>query len=514
MEINEQIKIALQKMEESRKNLFITGKAGTGKSTLLRHYRDITHHKNILVAPTGTAAVNINGETIHSVFGFRPGLTVDEAKAEADSVTKKRKAIFNSIEQLIIDEISMVRSDLMDCMDIFMRTVRNNQKPFGDVKIIAFGDLYQLPPVLRSDEKKDYLKVYDTPFFFGSNVIKSIMSNPDIFEIIELLKIYRQEDERFIKILNSIRNRSTTEEDLFTLNKQVVENEDELDDKFIHLTTINAKADEVNQYKLNSIDSKPKLYKGEVTGNFGEDRFPTDIKLVLKKGARIMMLNNEQGGEWINGTLGFITDLYPKSIEVRLDNGFIEEVGVHEWSVSRTSFDEKSGKMSNEIIGSFAQIPVKLAWAITIHKSQGKTFDKVLVDLGKSAFAEGQTYVALSRCKTIEGLKLVRPVRMSDIRIDYDVSRFFVSQKSNLASINISNIEKTELIKDAIKLNKNIEIKYISGNNEESIREVTPKKIENMEFKGKAFLGLYGYCHKAKEFRNFSIDRILNIKLL
>lgn len=436
IEINTQFEKALDLMENSNKHLLITGKAGTGKTTLLNHFRSSTKKNIVVAAPTGTAAVNINGDTIHSLFGFDPSITLAKAKDNVAKNKYRRKKILQNIDTLIIDEISMVRADLMDCIDITLRGARGTYELFGGVQMIFFGDLFQLPPVVKSDEKYEFIKQYKGIYFFNSQIFQELLSDPtskDI-EMIELDKIYRQSDQEFIEILNAIRTKAFTQQHLEDLNKRVIKTLDDVKvPNYIYLSTTNETADNINQENLNKLRSESKFYNAVSSGEFGKDRFPTQLMLELKEGARIMMLNNESNGRWINGTLGWVRKLNDASIYVELDNGYTGEIGQYTWEVKRAEYDDDLKSLVNHTIGSFTQLPVRLAWAITIHKSQGKTFDNVVIDFGNYVFSEGQTYVAISRCTTLEGIYLIRPLRANDIRVDSSVVTFLSNLKKFLA---------------------------------------------------------------------------------
>lgn len=512
LEINSQFKNAIEVMEKTNKHLLITGKAGTGKSTLLNYFRGKTK-KNILVAaPTGTAAVNIDGETIHTLFGFDSAVTYEEAKANAKK-NKKRQKLFQNVDMVVIDEISMVRCDLMDCMDIALRVFRKSKVPFGGVQMVFIGDLFQLPPVAKRDEKSVLEQLYPSVYFFDSNVFKEIFVNKDNFEHIDLEKIYRQSDKGFIQVLNSIRNRSFTPLDLEKLNCRIVKDPENLTARnLIYLTSINAKADEINEINLNKIESPTKTYLANISGSFTKERVPTQEMLELKVGARVMMLNNDQGGKWVNGTLGWIIELHDDMITIDLDNGYKGNAGVYTWEVYHTQYDEKSRRITKDVVGSFTQIPVRLAWAITIHKSQGKTFDNVIIDLGKGAFSEGQTYVALSRSTSLEGINLVKPIRSSDIRVDFKISRFMLELNKKGLGNNQSFEEMMGVLHEALMNKSKVKISYMKNMEEVMEREIIPENIGEMEYLGNKFHGVYAYCEDVNAFRNFSVKKIVNVE--
>jgi ATP-dependent DNA helicase PIF1 len=421
LEINEQFEEVLDVLENTNNHVFLTGKAGTGKSTLLDLFRDKTDKQIAVVAPTGVAAVNVKGETIHSFFGFRPGTNLIQAKRLAGK-TKNRK-LYESLETLVIDEISMVRADLLDMVNVFLQTVRGDNSVFGGVQVVMVGDMYQLPPVVANDEKETLEMLYSTPYFFSSQAMGEIGQNFfQPLKFMELEKIYRQEDEEFIELLNLVRDNQIGEDKLSRF--EVLERDlKEIKDHVI-LTAVNFVADRINLQKLKQIKGEPGVYNGDLSGEFDEKRLPTDERLTLKVGARIMMLNNDDRGRWINGTMGTVSKLRRATVEVDFDDGETHEVMPFTWSMYRSVYDEKEGVIKKEEKGSFTQLPIRLAWAITVHKAQGKTFDKVVIDLSRGMFAHGQAYVALSRCTSLSGVKLTSPLLKHHLIMDDRVVKF------------------------------------------------------------------------------------------
>lgn len=425
---------ALRLMHEGGPFTFITGRAGTGKSTLLKHFRETTNLTAPVLAPTGVAALNVDGETIHRFFRFAPGITVKEARKKASSA--REPEIYRTADLIVIDEISMVRADLLDCMDQFLRIVRKNHSPFGGLRIVAIGDLYQLPPVVASAEREAFSELYQSPYFFASHVIQELIQTNDL-HLIELEKVYRQSDQTFITLLNAVRNRSITPADLAHLNTRVHTSPPK---KPIVLTAVNAAADTLNQQRLKALRGTVATFSGTFSGDFPERETPTDSDLHLKKGARVMCVANDPNGQFVNGSLGVVKEIVAESedeeasITVQLDEGHVVSISSHTWTIYRSTYNRDAQTLDQEKIGSFTQIPLKLAWAITIHKSQGKTFDEVTIDLGRGAFAAGQTYVALSRCRSFEGLTLVQPVKLQDIRLDYSIVKFITSLQYQLST--------------------------------------------------------------------------------
>jgi len=435
LEFNQDFAKAYDSLENTPRNLFITGKAGTGKSTLLEYFRDHTSKNVVVLAPTGVAAVNIKGQTIHSFFRFKPDITPDNVYAI--NIRRAQKALYRKVAVIIIDEISMVRADLLDCIDTFLRL--HGPKPntaFGGVQMIFIGDLYQLPPVVTRHEQDLFRNLYNSPFFFDSKVYQELNADgqhPGQFQYLELKKIYRQKEEEFIRLLGVIRNRSATQMHLQELNQRYLPHfKPQQDDLYIYLTTTNALADQVNKEKLDGLDTRSYFYEGVLTGEFDRKSLPTHSRLELKIGAQVMMLNNDTNGRWINGSIGTIVEITPdgKLVRVELALGNVVDVTMFEWEMFRFFYNEETESLESESVGSFMQYPLRLSWAITIHKSQGKTFDKVILDIGYGTFAHGQTYVALSRCTSFEGLVLRKPILRKHILLDDSVVNFMAAQSS------------------------------------------------------------------------------------
>jgi len=418
LEITEEIRIALEVMENTRDIVYVTGKAGTGKSTLLKHFCRNTTKKIAIVAPTGVAAINVGGMTIHSFFKFPFGI-LEEPDIE---FLPFKKELFQNLETLVIDEVSMVRADMMNAIDLSLRKNTGNKNlPFGGVQVIMFGDLYQLPPVVTSTEDRDRLiETYDGVYFFKAPVFKEI----DLRKI-SLNKIFRQKnDEVFVNVLNNIRECRTTQTDLTALNQRVVPY-DEKSGPAILLATTNRIVDSINTTELEKIKQKEYTYKHSVSGSFDTKKSPAELKLKLKNGAQIMMIknDNQMPRRWGNGTLGTVVALKKNKILVNIGKE-VYEIEKATWDDFEYEYDAEDHTVERLSKGSFEQYPIKLAWAVTIHKSQGKTFDRVIIDLGRGAFAHGQTYVALSRCTTLKEIYMKKPVRFSDIILDCEVKDF------------------------------------------------------------------------------------------
>lgn len=441
MEINPQVQAALDALEEQSTHVFVTGRAGTGKSTLLRYFlKDADLGRTVVLAPTGVAAINVGGETIHHFFKFRPGVTPTQVEASAKRLAKAAKSgrVYKALETMVIDEISMVRADLLDMVDLFLRTVRRSDDPFGGVRLLAFGDLYQLPPVVQREEQSLFSTQYHGPYFFDSHVLMKMLLEPTLsltppFQMVELKKIYRQSDDDFIDLLNGVRSKTLDAAQLERINSRFGA---QPIPGAVHLTTTNATASRINAQHLDALDEDTFRSTAVVTDDFPRSHFPTDEVLDLKVGARLMLLTNDPMKRWVNGTLGTLMDIAEdedgdEELSVKLDDGKWVRVGRFEWEAAYNFWDEAAKKIDRKIMGTFEQFPVRLAWAITIHKAQGKTFDAMVVDFERSAFAHGQAYVALSRCTTLEGLVLARPMRASDGRLDQRIVRFLEFAQQN-----------------------------------------------------------------------------------
>ena len=376
-------------LENTEGNIYITGKAGTGKSTLLTYFRQKTKKNVVVLAPTGVAALNVEGSTIHSFFRFPTRLL--EPNDKDIKVDHQRSELFKKLSTVIIDEISMVRADLLDAIDSSLRLNRNDRRPFGGVQVIFFGDVFQLPPVVVGKDLADYFEVnYGGPYFFNA---KSFVANS--FACIELSKIFRQKDDSFKDILNSIRENRLGEQELSLLNAQFCR-EEKADGSSVILTicTTNKISADINNSRMAALSTKEFVYQAEINGKFDQSAYPTEPYLALKTGTQIMMLKNDSMQRWSNGTLGIVKDLTNTAIEVSID-GITYTVDKASWEVIDYQYNKKDNKIDAVITGSFTQYPLKPAWAITIHKSQGQTFDRVNIHLGNGAFTHGQTYVAL-----------------------------------------------------------------------------------------------------------------------
>lgn len=414
--ITPEFQSAFDLLEQSSQNVLLTGKAGTGKSTFLRYFRSHTKKRIAVVAPTGIAALNVQGQTIHSFFRFPPRfVNLNEIKSDY-------RKIFKNIDLLIIDEISMVRADVFDGIDHFLKVNRHSPLPFGGVQVCLIGDLFQLPPVVTNDERAFFAQYYTSPFFFETQAYKAAY-----FELVEFQDIHRQSDAEFIHLLNSIRSGQCGAHHMGTLNKQV--HTEDPSAGTIVLTATNAVADEINAARLSKLPGETKVYAGELKGQFGLTgaRLPAPDQLALKVGAQIMFVKNSAKGNWVNGTIGVVERLDPETITVRTEDGAFE-VTSEKWQTVGYEFDDKKEAIVEKALGSYSQFPIMLAWAITIHKSQGKTLSHVVIDLGRGAFAPGQLYVALSRCPRLEHISLKKAITQRDIQCDSTVIDFMNSQ--------------------------------------------------------------------------------------
>ena len=512
LDLNPHFSRALELMETTTRPVLITGRAGTGKSTLLRHFRDTTKKKVAVLAPTGVAALNIEGQTIHSFFLIRPGITLREAKREGKQA--KNNELYKEVETIVIDEVSMVRADLLDAVDVFLKAAMGSKKPFGGKQIVMIGDLYQLPPVVRGDEIEELKQLYETPYFFSAQVTKDLLASKDGLAFVELEKIYRQKDQNFIEVLNAVRNCSVTEEHLEILNTRCVDfSEEEIIEEAIILTATNKQADQINVARLAALPDKKQIYEASFSGKFGDREAPTDELLHLKVNARVMFLNNDSQGRWVNGSLGTVKRLADKELVVVLDDGEEVEVEPYTWNLFRFEFDRFTRTLERHKLGSFSQIPLRLAWAVTIHKSQGKTFDRVAIDLGRGAFAPGQVYVALSRCRTLRGIFLKQPLRSEHLFLDYRVRKFLTSLQYGLSAKDLPLKKKIKILEKAIAQKQTLNMTYLKAKDEKTTREILPIRLAEMEFKGHKFFGLEARCSDKNSIRNFNVERILKLEI-
>ncbi|MBD5230057.1 MAG: AAA family ATPase [Bacteroidales bacterium] len=434
-ETNREMNIAWQFVANTGTSLFLTGKAGTGKTTFLRHLRTALPKRMVVLAPTGVAAINAGGQTIHSFFQFSPGPFVPGATVSEGNncfrMARQKKNLIRTLDLLVIDEISMVRADLLDRIDDTLRRHRDPLRPFGGVQLLLIGDLMQLSPVTKNDEWAMLAQHYDTPYFFSSHALRQLP-----YVTVELSKIYRQQDDAFIDILAKVRAGALTRNDVDRLNARYLPETNAAERDRIRLTTHNNSANAYNQSCLDRLPSQPFTFNCRVTGDFPEQNYPAEAQLVLKAGAQVMFVKNDPTAAhaYYNGKIGVITRITGESIEVSCsDSDEPVTVTPVTWENNRYTLDPDSKEIKEEIAGSFTQYPLRTAWAITVHKSQGLTFDKVTLDIN-SSFAHGQTYVALSRCRSLEGIILTAPIAPQALITDPAVNSYIDSEKGRMES--------------------------------------------------------------------------------
>ena len=473
MQFQSMAEIAAAYVNTTNKHIFLTGKAGTGKTTFLKHIIQNTFKRTVVAAPTGIAAINAGGVTLHSLlqlpFGsFIPQniplspsdgqVNTPETLFRNSKFNATKRQLIREIELLIIDEVSMLRADLLDCIDHTLRHLRRNSRPFGGVQILFIGDLMQLPPVVKDDERSLLSAFYSSLYFFESQALKQF---PPIH--VELQKIFRQKDEDFIEILNRLRHNEQTEEDLRFLNQYHNPDFNQAEEEgYIHLTTHNYKADKLNQHKLHSLEGELYTFNAHIEGSFPESMFPTTPELYLKEGAQVMFIKNDPSGEgqFFNGKIGLVSSLSESEIWVKFEDGNEVLVDLYKWENKRYTLNKETDEIEESYLGSFEQYPIKLAWAVTVHKSQGLTFEKAILDLS-GTFAPGQLYVALSRLTSLKGLVLSSPLPEEPPAIEKSLSEFnatsseenqlksnlSLDQKHYLADLGMSVFDFSKLIK-------------------------------------------------------------------
>lgn len=425
IEINDAFRQAVSLLENGTAHILIKGRAGTGKSTFLNHCRAYLKKNMVVLAPTGAAAVNVHGQTIHSFFNFKPNITLKGVAGV--SLRPEMKKVYERLETIVIDEVSMVRADLLDCVDVFLRLHGPQKtKDFGGVQMVFIGDLYQLPPVVTSSDGSIFEREYRSAYFFDAHVFKRIT-----VEIVEFEKNYRQKEESFQELLEAIRHNRVNDRHLELLNARYdPAYEPPVGERCVYLTTTNKLADQINNQRLHALKEDLFSHEAKIRGSFADRNLPTHETLDLKVGAQVIMLNNDREGRWVNGTLGVVKDIYNAgfnavAVQVTLADATTIEVEPYTWEMFEFFYNENKAGVDSRVAGSFKQLPMKLAWAITIHKSQGKTFDKVIIDVGAGgAFCHGQIYVALSRCTTLEGIVLKSKITARDLYLDENIQRF------------------------------------------------------------------------------------------
>ena len=446
---NKEFQDALQLITHTRQSVFLTGKAGTGKSTFLKYICNHTKKKYVVLAPTGIAAINAGGVTLHSFFKlpFRPMLPDDPDLSlshgrifEFFKYPKEKRKIIAEVDLIIIDEISMVRADIIDCVDRILRVYSGNMRlPFGGKQLLFVGDVFQLEPVVPSDQKEILSLFYASPFFFSARVFKDINLVP-----IELQKVYRQTDSVFINILDRIRNNAARKQELDTLNGRYFPSfEPQNEDMYITLATRRDQVDFINEKKLAALPGEEYVSVGKIEGDFPESSLPTQLNLSIKEQAQVIFIDNDYERRWVNGTIGMVSGIDENgNVYVLLESGVEHLVEPTSWRNYKYKYNEKEKRIEEEIVGTFEQLPIRLAWAITVHKSQGLTFSRVVVDLTGGVFAGGQTYVALSRCTSLEGLVLKSKISSRDIFIRKEIVEF--SQIFNNQALIEKSIKESE----------------------------------------------------------------------
>ena len=493
---NKEFQDALQLITHTRQSVFLTGKAGTGKSTFLKYICNHTRKKYVVLAPTGIAAINAGGVTLHSFFKlpFRPMLPDDPDLSlshgrifEFFKYPKEKRKIIAEVDLIIIDEISMVRADIIDCVDRILRVYSGNMRlPFGGKQLLFVGDVFQLEPVVPSDQKEILSLFYASPFFFSARVFKDINLVP-----IELQKVYRQTDPVFINVLDRIRNNAARKQELDTLNGRYFPSfEPQNEDMYITLATRRDQVDFINEKKLAELPGEEYVSVGKIEGDFPESSLPTQLNLSIKEQAQVIFIDNDYERRWVNGTIGMVSGIDENgNVYVLLESGVEHLVEPTSWRNYKYKYNEKERRIEEEIVGTFEQLPIRLAWAITVHKSQGLTFSRVVVDLTGGVFAGGQTYVALSRCTSLEGLVLKSKISSRDIFIRKEIVEF--SQIFN----NQALIEKSLKEREA-------ELQY--GRAAQGFR------LGNMQEAVEAFAAAVS---KRNELDNPMVQRLLRLKL-
>ena len=465
----------------------------------------------MVLAPTGVAALNVHGQTIHSFFGFSPQVTPQQAKKEHPN--KQSKKLIQKLDLIIIDEVSMLRADLLDSIDQALRQYGNSKMPFGGKRMVFIGDLYQLPPVLTKDERQYFLEQYASPYFFDAQVFKECDMS-----LFELQKVYRQQDQTFVELLNKVRDNQLQPEELQKLNDrydpyyQAFQKPNE-----VTLCTTNAAANRINKEQLEQLDGKKIKFSCKTSGEFIR-QLPTEENLNIKVGAQVMLVNNDSLKRWVNGSTGKITDiLWSEELEqdvvlVQLQSGKTVEVTPYTWETNQYFFDEKEDEIQSETIGSFTQYPLKLAWAITIHKSQGKTFENLVLDIGRGTFAHGQIYVALSRCTSLEGITLRQTLQSQHIWSDLKIQQYFNAHQQGRRHQQLTLPEKQNLLESCIDNQSVIQLTYAMKDGSAITKTVLPVWLGELEYNGFQYMALETQDPKSGYSRSYSLKRILHIE--
>ncbi|MCY4156496.1 MAG: AAA family ATPase [Gammaproteobacteria bacterium] len=532
IEVTGEFARALEAMRVGRRHLLITGSAGTGKSTLLSLFCESVDWDPVVLAPTGVAALNVGGQTVHRFFGFGIDITLEAAGKRS----ARDPQLYRNLKTLIIDEVSMLRADLLDCVDLFLK--RHGPlpgQPFGGVHMVFIGDLYQLPPVVIGVEREALKERYDSPHFFSAGALKGVE-----LQTVELTKVFRQRNRAFASLLNRIRKNAAEPGDIERLNERLDPHfEPPQGCGYITLTGTNRKADAINEARLDALRAPEHERRAVIQGAFARDYYPTQERLRFKEGAQVMLLNNDSAQRWVNGSIGVIEGVNigddeedvassyadyarwqsagakigggEEHVAVRLSEpNRLVRVEPYEWELIR--FDLSEGAIVSSPAGTFTQFPFRLAWAVTVHKSQGKTFKRMVVDLDR-VFAAGQAYVALSRCTTLEGLVLTRPLAPGAIRCDWRVQRFLTGEQYKRAERRQSTDEKLEMIEQAIEAGADVEMEYLKRNDVRTRRRVRPLEVGMRSYSSHEFLGMRAWCALRKDERTFRLDRILSLSI-
>lgn len=509
LDLNSDFQSILSDLEQGSDHLFITGRAGTGKSTLLQHFRANTKKKMVVLAPTGVAALNVQGQTIHSFFGFSPQVTPEQAAKEHPQESLQK--LIQELEMIVIDEASMLRSDLLDSIDEALRQYGQALLPFGGKRMVFIGDLYQLPPVVTREEKEHFQQVYASPYFFDAQVFRNCPLQRK-----ELQKIYRQQDQQFIELLNKIRSNQLAVEDLNYLNNRVdPQYQAYQKHQEITLCTTNAIAEHINHDQLERLEGKVLNFRGKVDGDFMR-QLPTQEQLLLKIGAQVMLITNDPYKRWVNGSTGKIIgtewsdELEEDQLIIKLSSGKVIEVSPFTWENHQYRYDEGQEQIQSEAIGSFRQYPLKLAWAVTIHKSQGKTFENVVLDIGKGTFSHGQIYVALSRCTSLDGLVLRQPIHPQHIWTDSRIQYFLGPEKTH--TVNLTTPEKKSLLEKCIDYEGSLLMTYTTSTGNTFEKHIRPVWVGEMEYEGREYLALEAQDMNTGEHRAYSLKRIVKLE--
>lgn len=518
---SELAKITADYINTTDRHIFLTGKAGTGKTTFLKYIVAHTHKKTVVAAPTGIAAINAEGVTLHSLLQLPFGAFIPERiqppNVNAQFTTlfnlfsnvrfnASKRNLINEIELLIIDEVSMLRADLLDCIDHTLRFLRRRkQEPFGGLQLLFIGDLLQLPPVVKDNEWAVLSTYYKSSYFFEAHALKN---NPPIN--VELDKVYRQSDEKFISVLNRFRENTQTSEDIDLLNTHYREDYQQLSGKgYIHLTTHNRKADEINAQRLAELTTETLSYKAKIEGEYPENLYATSLEMKLKKGAQVMFIKNDPSGEgrFFNGKIGQISSLNPESIRVQFEDGEEVEVSYYTWENKRYTLNKETNEIDEKVLGSFEQYPLKLAWAVTVHKSQGLTFEKAILDL-TDAFAQGQVYVALSRLTSMDGLVLSSRIPDSGFDLS-DSMKAFAKTKASIDQLSetLDSDRKNYLTKLATSA-----FNFFELTGAFKAHELSFDKQENRSIKQKHLPWTKGLLSEIEPIRNFGDSFIRQIQ--